>query len=131
MGTISSVPIRTERRPHQSITCSPDSPWLHSHSSQPGLCPHTERRGRFEQFASVSTLLGCDTQTARHHGRIKNQLRAKGRPLPENDLRIAAVARQHALTLVTRDKHFSEIDDLPTVGGTEVLSAKRPAQGRR
>ena len=61
-------------------------------------------------------MLGCDTQTARHYGQVKNQLRVKGRPIPENDLWIAAVARQHALTLVTRDKHFSDIDDLPTVG---------------
>jgi len=75
-----------------------------------------ENVGRIEQFASVITVLGCDTQTARHYGQVKNQLRVKGRPIPENDLWIAAVARQHALTLVTRDKHFSDIDDLPTVG---------------
>ena len=75
-----------------------------------------ENVGRIEQFASVTTVLGCDTQTARHYGQIKNHLRAKGRPIPENDLWIAAVARQHALTLVTGDKHFSDIDDLPTVG---------------
>jgi len=74
-----------------------------------------ENVGRIEQFASITTVLGCDTQTAREYGQIKNLLRARGRPIPENDLWIAAIARQHALTLVTRDKHFSDIDDLPTV----------------
>jgi len=74
-----------------------------------------ENVSRIEQFAAITTVLGCDTQTARHYGQIKNMLRAKGRPIPENDLWIAAVARQHALTLVTRDKHFNEIEDLPTV----------------
>ena len=74
-----------------------------------------ENVSRIDDFAALTPVLGCDTQTARHYGQIKNMLRAKGRPIPENDLWIAAVARQHALTLVTRDKHFNEIDGLPTV----------------
>jgi len=39
-------------------------------------------------------------------------LRKKGRPIPENDVWIAAVARQHGLTLLTRDVHFREIEGL-------------------
>jgi tRNA(fMet)-specific endonuclease VapC len=74
-----------------------------------------ENSSRIDEFAGIATVLGCDSQTARHYGQIKNMLRAKGRPIPENDLWIAAVARQHALTLVTRDKHFNEIEDLTTV----------------
>lgn len=74
-----------------------------------------ENVSRIDEFAAITTVLGCDTETARHYGQIKNMLRAKGRPIPENDLWIAAVARQHSLTLVTRDKHFNEIDGLPTV----------------
>jgi tRNA(fMet)-specific endonuclease VapC len=70
---------------------------------------------RIEEFAAITTVLSCDTQTARYYGQIKNMLRAKGRPVPENDLWIAAIARQHSLTLVTRDNHFNEIDGLPTV----------------
>jgi tRNA(fMet)-specific endonuclease VapC len=48
---------------------------------------------RIEDFAAIITALSCDTNTARHYGQIKNMLRAKGRPVPENDLWIAAVAR--------------------------------------
>jgi tRNA(fMet)-specific endonuclease VapC len=33
-------------------------------------------------------------------------------PIPENDLWIAALARQHALTLVTRDAHFTGVRGL-------------------
>jgi tRNA(fMet)-specific endonuclease VapC len=69
---------------------------------------------RIEDFAAIITVLGCDTNTARHYGQIKNILRAKGRPVPENDPWIAAVARQHDLILVTRDKHFNEIEGFPT-----------------
>ena len=74
-----------------------------------------ENLSRINEFAEITTVLGCDIQTARHYGQIKNMLRAKGRPVPENDLWIAAVARQHGLTLVSRDKHFSEIEELPIV----------------
>ena len=67
---------------------------------------------RIDELAASSALLGCDIDTARHYGTIKNDLRAKGRPIPENDIWIAAVAQQHGLTLVSRDKHFNEVDRL-------------------
>lgn len=57
-------------------------------------------------------MLACDLDTAREYGVIKNALREKGRLIPENDIWIAAIARQHDLTLVTRDEHFKEIKHL-------------------
>jgi tRNA(fMet)-specific endonuclease VapC len=51
-----------------------------------------ENLARIDDFASSSLVLGCDKETARVYGRIKNTLRIKGRPLPENDIWIAAVA---------------------------------------
>jgi tRNA(fMet)-specific endonuclease VapC len=68
--------------------------------------------GRIDEPAASSALLGCDIDTSRHYGRIKTDLRAKGRPIPENDIWIAAVAHQHGLTLVSRDAHFDEVDAL-------------------
>lgn len=65
-----------------------------------------------EAFASSTAVLPCDLTTSRHYGSIKDSLRLKGRPLPENDICIAALARQHDLTLATRDAHFREIDGL-------------------
>ena len=50
--------------------------------------------------------------TARVYAAIKAQLRSVGRPIPENDLWIAALARQHRLILTTRDDHFEGIEDL-------------------
>jgi tRNA(fMet)-specific endonuclease VapC len=47
--------------------------------------------------------------------RVKNMLRAKGRPMPENDLWVAAIARQYNLILVARNNHFSDIASLLTV----------------
>ena len=67
---------------------------------------------RVNTFAASNVILGCDTTTAQYYGGIKNQLRAKGQPIPENDIWIAAIARQHQLTLVTRDGHFQAVDGL-------------------
>jgi len=85
------------------------------------LCYGAQKSGRakanlarIDEFAANNVVLGCDTDTARRYGEIKNALRAKGRPIPENDIWIAAIALQHDLTLVTRDTHFDEIENLRT-----------------
>ncbi len=70
---------------------------------------------RIDDFASSTIVLGCDTETARIYGEVKNALRIKGHPVPENDIWIAAVAIQHDLILISRDSHFSEIENLKVV----------------
>ncbi len=67
---------------------------------------------RVREFAEKTTVLACEIATAEHYGQIKNELKTKGFPLPENDVWIAAIAKQHSLTVVTRDQHFKEIDAL-------------------
>lgn len=67
---------------------------------------------RIDEFAASNVVLGCDTNTARHYGEVKNNLRLKGRPIPENDIWIAALAIQYDLTLVTNDEHFQGIENL-------------------
>ncbi len=67
-----------------------------------------------EAFIVDYPILACDQTTGDVYGKIKATLIVKGRPLPENDIWIAAIARQHDLTLVTRDDHFNEINDLKT-----------------
>lgn len=70
---------------------------------------------RIDQFAASNVVLACDTDTARQYGELKNGLRLKGRPVPENDIWIAALAKQYDLMLVTRDGHSREIASLKTV----------------
>jgi tRNA(fMet)-specific endonuclease VapC len=67
---------------------------------------------RIDEFAFNSEVLACDLDTARGYGEIKSALQAKGRLIPENDFWIAAIARQHDLTLVARDGHFKEVKHL-------------------
>lgn len=69
---------------------------------------------KIDSFALKSSVVACDVETSRHYGRIKDHLRSKGKPIPENDIWIAALARQHNLILVTRDQHFQNIKDIIT-----------------
>lgn len=67
---------------------------------------------RIGTFAAASVILPCTIETARHYGALKELLRASGRPIPENDLWIAAIAQEHGLTLATRDEHFEAMTGL-------------------
>ena len=46
------------------------------------------------------------------YGEIKARLQTLGRPIPENDLWIAAAALRQGLTLASRDRHFRLVDGL-------------------
>ncbi|XFA72174.1 type II toxin-antitoxin system VapC family toxin [Thermosynechococcaceae cyanobacterium Okahandja] len=67
---------------------------------------------RVDELVAASAILVCDTGTAQHYGEVKNRLKLRGRPLPENDVWVAAFALQHDLILVTRDAHFQEVEAL-------------------
>ncbi|XWK89306.1 MAG: type II toxin-antitoxin system VapC family toxin [Phormidium sp.] len=67
---------------------------------------------RVDEFIPRYTILACDAVTALLYGQIKNLLRQKGRPIPENDIWIAAIAIQYQLTLVSRDSDFQYVDQL-------------------
>ncbi len=76
---------------------------------------HVDRNlARIEDLVRALPIVGCDEDTAAQYGIIKAALRTRGRPVPENDIWIAAIACQHALTLITRDAHFDEITGLVT-----------------
>jgi predicted nucleic acid-binding protein len=77
-------------------------------------------RARYEQWLQV-VLAGCrvlpvDERTAEHYAEIRDELRRRGRPIPANDLWIAALARQHALPLLSRDRHFDSVPGLRRIG---------------
>ena len=74
-----------------------------------------ENLERLIDFLDSISLLPCDAVTARLYGEIKCALRRKGKPIPNNDIWIASTAHQHSLTVVTRDTHFNEVDDLQTI----------------
>lgn len=62
-----------------------------------------------------SIVLSVDERTAESYANVRDELRSKGKPIPENDIWIAALARQHRLVVVSRDPHFDEVPDLRRV----------------
>jgi tRNA(fMet)-specific endonuclease VapC len=61
---------------------------------------------RIDNLAHECATPSVDAATAKIYGSLRNALRAKGMPIPENDIWIAAVAQQSASTIATRDEHF-------------------------
>ncbi len=71
-------------------------------------------RQRLEEFVAASNVLPVDAATARIYSEVRERLRSIGRPIPENDIWIAATALQNGIALVTRDAHFEHVDGLKT-----------------
>ncbi|MBC7783258.1 MAG: type II toxin-antitoxin system VapC family toxin [Burkholderiales bacterium] len=64
-----------------------------------------------DAFATLG-FLSVNAETATLYGTIKNQLKVAGKPIPENDIWIAASARLHGFILVSRDAHFASVEGL-------------------
>ncbi|HEX2643926.1 MAG TPA: type II toxin-antitoxin system VapC family toxin [Thermoanaerobaculia bacterium] len=62
-----------------------------------------------------SIVLPVDETTAEIYSEVRQELRRKGRPIPGNDIWIAALARQYQQPVVSRDTHFDHIADLRRV----------------
>lgn len=69
---------------------------------------------RLEKFRKEIGILECGDETAKIYGEIKYELKKKGRPIPENDIWIGAIAIQYKLTLASKDNHFQHLDNLKT-----------------
>ena len=76
-----------------------------------------ENRRRLDQFLSQTAveLLPVSPYTAEYYALLMASLRRNGTPLPSNDVWIAATACAEKVPLVSRDKHFLQIDALHTI----------------
>lgn len=70
-----------------------------------------EELSRFLESPRVK-LVACTAATADLYALVYAALRRKGRPVPTNDLWIAASALEHGAALLSLDAHFAEIDGL-------------------
>jgi predicted nucleic acid-binding protein len=59
-------------------------------------------------------LWPLERSIARAYGEVFKELRGRGRVLSQVDMILAALARQKALTLATRDRDFEALPDLRT-----------------
>src|SRR5277367_358815 len=58
------------------------------------------------------SVLDITEQTTNHYAAIGLELRDAGKPIPTNDLWIAALCRQYELPLLSRDRHFDAISGI-------------------
>lgn len=69
---------------------------------------------KIKRFVHRCSVFSVNEDTAEFYSTIKAELTKKGNPIPENDIWIAAAARQNNLTLVTGDGHFEKVQHLMT-----------------
>ncbi len=63
-------------------------------------------------FLADFFILDTNIDIAQKYGEIKSKLKKKGKPIPENDIWIAAFAINNNLTVITNDEHFNEVENL-------------------
>jgi predicted nucleic acid-binding protein len=77
-----------------------------------GLMHSRERKKiepAFAAFATAARVLAVDTETVQPYAEICSELKRAGKPLPSNDIWIAALARQYSLPVVSQDAHFDHV----------------------
>ena len=84
-----------------------------------GLKTARDRKTREAWIATVEsaiTVLEVSSETARHSADVREELRQARTPIPENDLWLAALARQHDLPVITCDAHFDWVPGVRRIG---------------
>lgn len=77
-----------------------------------GLARSRRRRSLvplFNELVRASTVLSIGLETAAAYAAVREALRAKGTPIPENDVWISALAIEHGLDIVSRDTDFDHV----------------------
>lgn len=81
---------------------------------------HSRRRNDYEKWlgelTAATRVLPVDDETSSQYARIRAELKKAGRPIPSNDLWIAALARQHRFSLMSQDQHFDAVQGLKRIG---------------
>ena len=72
-------------------------------------------------------LFNINKETGGYYSKIYRDLKSKGKPIPTNDIWIAATAMQYSLSIFTFDKHFNYISDLKVISQFEDLISFRTA----
>lgn len=73
----------------------------------------SRNRATYESWLSglLNDCLVLDIQesTTPYYAELVLELKRKGKPIPTNDIWIAALCRQHSLPLLSRDRHFDVV----------------------
>lgn len=76
----------------------------------------SRHRRQYERWLSellaVVKVLEISEETTVRYAQLRFELKESGTPLPANDVWIAALSRQHAQPILSRDRHFDSVNDL-------------------
>ncbi|MFH1007842.1 MAG: type II toxin-antitoxin system VapC family toxin [Candidatus Latescibacterota bacterium] len=73
---------------------------------------YMENKEKVMAFSERCYILEINGSVAENYAGIRAALAEKGRPIPENDIWIAASCLSEDAILVSRDQHFEKIDAL-------------------
>ena len=80
----------------------------------------SRRRSEYErwihQTLGAAQFLDVSSGTAAKYAEVRLELKDSGRPIPSNDMWIAALCRQHGLPILSRDRHFEFVQGIRRVG---------------
>jgi tRNA(fMet)-specific endonuclease VapC len=77
-----------------------------------GLARSRRRRSLvplLDELIHESTVLSVGVATAAAYATVREALRARGTPIPENDVWISALAIEHGLDIASRDTDFDRV----------------------
>jgi len=63
-------------------------------------------------FINTTEVLNVTYKVSEKYGQVRNQLKKIGRPIPENDIWIAAICLAYELPLATLDGHFKYVEGI-------------------
>ena len=76
----------------------------------------SRHRSRYEEwlrrYLPLAEIAAVTSSTAAACADIRLELKRAGTPIPPNDVWIAALARQHALPVLSNDVHFDAVADV-------------------
>jgi predicted nucleic acid-binding protein len=84
-----------------------------------GLLGSRKRQVREEvldRLVRAARVLEVTDATSRHYAAIRHDLRVAGTPIPVNDTWIAALARQHALPVLSNETHVDAVRNIRRIG---------------
>ena len=69
-----------------------------------------------ELLIAATRVLPVDQETTIQYAQIRSELKKAGKPIPSNDLWIAALCRQHRLPMMSQDTHFDAVASVKRIG---------------
>jgi predicted nucleic acid-binding protein len=69
-----------------------------------------------EELLNDNLVLDIQEPTTHYYAEITLELKRQGKPIPTNDIWIAALCRQHSLPILSRDRHFDLVAGIKRMG---------------